>query len=82
MYKQYYIIKKKNKNIQSFFEPGDLVGFKRFFKNKEGKICSLSNKNNEFFIVSIDGVTHEIHYLDMYPIALTRRVIIEKYYRF
>lgn len=78
----YYPIPLKHR--KPYFHPGDLVGFKNFFTNAEGKILySKRNKKGEFeYVVQIlnsySPSEHVFQLYDMFLKGLTRKVLFEK----
>lgn len=78
----YYPIPLKHR--KPYFRPGDLVGFRNFFANSEGKILySKRNKNGEFeYVVKIlnsySPYEHVFQLYDMFLKGLTRKVLFEK----
>ncbi len=78
----YYPIPLKHR--KPYFRPGDLVGFKNFFGNSEGKILySKRNKNGEFEYVvkmlnSYSQSEHVFQLNDMFLKGITRKVLFEK----
>jgi len=76
MYSQF---KKAEIIIDDQYDTGEIVGFKRFFPKKSGKIISASMQRSKHYIVDVDGTLHQVYFLDMYRMPLERIVLFEKY---
>lgn len=75
---------KQTKPIQnSFFDIGELVGFKNFFSNKEGTIRKSEYKNNRWqYTVKLNGMGESLQIFfekEMFILPMTRKVLFEKY---
>lgn len=80
--KVYYPIPLRHR--KPYFYPGDLVGFRNFFKDAEGTILySRRNKSGEFeYVVKITNYyspsEHVCQFYDMFLKGITRKVLFEK----
>jgi hypothetical protein len=75
----YSHLKKTEIIIDDQYDAGEIVGFKRFFPKKSGKIISASMQRSKHYIVDVDGTLHQVYFLDMYLMPLERKVLFEKY---